>query len=90
MVVLAMFITMVAHGINFPVTQAGAVAPFAKQAGTAAGLMGAIMMAFAFIIGSIVGATHNGTLYPMAILSCVIGTLSFVSVRWLSPKISLT
>ncbi len=88
MVVLAMFITMVAHGINFPVTQAGAVAPFAKQAGTAAGLMGAIMMAFAFIVGSIVGATHNGTLYPMAILSCVIGTLSFASVRWLSPKIS--
>ena len=87
MVVMAMFITMVAHGINFPVTQAGAIAPFPKQAGTAAGLMGATMMAFAFIVGSIVGATHNGTLYPMAILSCVIGTLSFTSVRLLSPKV---
>lgn len=84
---MAMFITMVAHGINFPVTQAGAIAPFPKQAGTAAGLMGATMMAFAFIVGSIVGTTHNGTLYPMAILSCVIGTLSFTSVRLLSPKV---
>ena len=88
MVVIAMFITMVAHGINFPVTQAGAVAPFPKQAGTAAGLMGAIMMAFAFMVGSIVGGTHNGTLYPMAILSCVISILSFSSVRLLSPKIA--
>ncbi|MEY4022784.1 MAG: hypothetical protein RI960_1796 [Pseudomonadota bacterium] len=87
-VVLAMFITMMAHGINFPVTQAGAVAPFPKQAGTAAGLMGAIMMAFAFMVGSIVGGTHNGTLYPMAIISCVISILSFTSVRLLSPKIA--
>ncbi len=86
MVVLAMFTAMVAHGINFPVTQSGAVAPFAKQAGTAAGLMGAVMMAFAFTIGSIVGATHNGTLYPMAILACVLGSLNFLSVRLIAKR----
>ncbi len=86
MVVLAMFLAMVAHGINFPVTQSGAVAPFAKQAGTAAGLMGAIFMAFAFIIGSIVGATHNGTLYPLAILAAVLGSLNFVSVRLIAKR----
>ncbi|MEO0318895.1 MAG: hypothetical protein RL404_2572 [Pseudomonadota bacterium] len=86
MVVLAMFLAMVSHGINFPVTQSGAVAPFAKQAGTAAGLMGAVMMAFAFTIGSIVGATHNGTLYPLAILSCVLGSLNFLSVRLIAKQ----
>jgi len=86
MVVLAMFMAMVAHGINFPVTQSGAVAPFAKQAGTAAGLMGAVMMAFAFAIGSIVGATHNGTLYPLAIFSAVLGTLNFLSVRLIAKR----
>lgn len=86
MVVLAMFMSMVSHGINFPVTQSGAVAPFAKQAGTAAGLMGAVMMAFAFAIGSIVGATHNGTLYPLAILACVLGSLNFLSVRLIAKR----
>ncbi len=86
MVVLAMFLSMVAHGINFPVTQSGAVAPFAKQAGTAAGLMGAIFMAFAFVIGSIVGATHNGTLYPLALLACALGSLNFLSVRLIAKR----
>ncbi len=86
MVVLAMFFAMVAHGINFPVTQSGAVSPFPKQAGTAAGLMGAIFMAFAFVIGSIVGATHNGTLYPLAIFSAVLGSLNFLSVRLIAKR----
>ena len=86
MVVLAMFLYMVSHDINFPVTQSGAVAPFAKQAGTAAGLMGAVMMAFAFTVGSIVGATHNGTLYPLAILACVLGSLNFLSVRLIAKR----
>jgi DHA1 family bicyclomycin/chloramphenicol resistance-like MFS transporter len=86
MVVLAMFFAMAAHGISFPVTQSGAVSPFPKQAGTAAGLMGAILMAFAFVIGSIVGATHNGTLYPLAIFSAVLGSLNFVSVRLIAKR----
>ncbi len=85
-VVLAMFLAMVAHGINFPVSQSGAVSPFPRQAGTAAGLMGAIMMVFAFIVGSIVGATHNGTLYPLAIMAAVLGTLNFLSVRLIAKR----
>ena len=83
--VAAMFLTMVAHGINFPVTQSGAVAPFPRQAGTAAGLMGALFMACAFVIGTIVGATHNGTLYPLAIIACTLGVMNFVAVRWIAP-----
>lgn len=85
-VVLAMFLAMASHGINFPVSQAGAVSPFPKQAGTAAGLMGAVMMGFAFIIGSIVGATHNGTLYPLAIISAVLGIANFASVRLIAKR----
>lgn len=85
-VVMAMFLAMASHGINFPVSQAGAVTPFARQAGTAAGLMGAVMMAFAFAIGTIVGATHNGTLYPLAILAAVLGTLNFLSVRLIAKR----
>ena len=85
-VVLAMFLAMASHGINFPVSQAGAISPFPKQAGTAAGLMGAVMMGFAFIIGSIVGATHNGTLYPLAILAAALGIVNFASVRLIAKR----
>ncbi|MFC7517270.1 multidrug effflux MFS transporter [Herbaspirillum sp. GCM10030257] len=77
----AMFSTMLAHGINFPIAQSGAVSPFPAQAGTAAGLMGALYMSVAFAVGTIVGATHNGTLYPLAIISCILGLLIFISVR---------
>ena len=85
-VVLAMFLSMASHGINFPVSQAGSIAPFPKQAGTAAGLMGAVMMAFAFVSGTVVGATHNGTLYPLATISAVLGTLNFLSVRLIGGR----
>jgi DHA1 family bicyclomycin/chloramphenicol resistance-like MFS transporter len=77
----AMFLSMGAHGINFPIAQSGSVSPFPQQAGTAAGLMGALFMAVAFAVGTIVGATHNGTLYPLAIIVCVLGALVFTAMR---------
>jgi DHA1 family bicyclomycin/chloramphenicol resistance-like MFS transporter len=79
-----MFLGMASHGINFPVTQSSAVSPFPQQAGTAAGLMGALFMVFAFLIGSLVGVSHNGTLIPMAIIALILGTLNFLSVRVLT------
>lgn len=81
----AMFLTMCAHGVNFPIVQSGAVSPFPQQAGTAAGLMGALYMAVAFIVGTAVGATYNGTLYPLALISCTLGVLIFGSVRLFPP-----
>lgn len=80
-VVATMFLTFGAHGINSPLSQAGAVAPFPTQAGTAAGLSGAMYMVMAFIIGSIVGASYNGTLYPLAIIAMFNGVTLFVCVR---------
>ncbi|WP_158597933.1 multidrug effflux MFS transporter [Noviherbaspirillum saxi] len=84
----AMFLTMLAHGINFPIAQSGAVSPFPQQAGTAAGLMGALYMSIAFTVGTVVGATHNGTLYPLAIISCTLGLLIFASVRSIPAALS--
>jgi MFS transporter, DHA1 family, multidrug resistance protein len=80
-VVATMFLTFGAHGINSPLSQAGAVSPFPTQAGTAAGLSGGLYMVMAFIIGTIVGATYNGTLYPLAIISLMNGLLLFICVR---------
>ena len=80
-VVVAMFLTMGAHGLNFPVSQSGSVTPFPQQAGTAAGLMGAIVMLAAFCVGTIVGATFDGTLFPLAATACALGACIFASVR---------
>ncbi len=80
-VAITMFLTFVTHGINAPISQAGSVSPFPQQAGTAAGLSGAFYMVAAAGIGMIVGATYNGTLYPLAILACVNGALMFVIIR---------
>jgi MFS transporter, DHA1 family, multidrug resistance protein len=77
----AMFLTMGAHGVNFPIAQSGAVSPFPQQAGTAAGLMGALYMGLALVVGTVVGATHNGTLYPLAMIACMLGVLIFAAVR---------
>jgi uncharacterized membrane protein YfcA len=60
-------------------------APSRQVPGTA-GLMGAVMMGFAFVIGSIVGATHNGTLYPLAIIASVLGIVNFASVRLIAKR----
>lgn len=78
-----MFLTMGAHGINFPITQSNAVAPFPQQAGTAAGLLGAFYSAFAFLVGSVVGLSYNGTLYPLAIIAACLGSAIFISTRLL-------
>lgn len=77
----AMFLTMLAHGINFPIGQSGAVTPFPRQAGTAAGLLGALSMLVAFLVGTVVGVTHNGTLLPLASIACALGLLIFFTAR---------
>ena len=83
LVVAAMFCTMLAHGINFPIAQAGAVTPFPQQAGTAAGLMGALTMAVAFVVGTIVGATFDGTLRPLGLVAAALGIAIFAAQRLL-------
>jgi len=64
-IVAPVFVFMFAHGIIFPCAQSGAIGPFAQQAGTAAGLFGVLVMADAATIGALIGATHDGTVYPL-------------------------
>lgn len=82
-VVGGQFLVMFAHGINFPCAQAGAVAPFSRQAGTAAGLLGAITMLVAFAIGTWIGSSREGALYPMALAAIGLGSGIFLSARML-------
>lgn len=86
LVVVSMFMTMGAHGVNFPVSQSGSVTPFPQQAGTAAGLMGALYMSVAFGVGTAVGASFNGTLLPLALIACALGASIFASVRLIGSR----
>jgi DHA1 family bicyclomycin/chloramphenicol resistance-like MFS transporter len=83
-VVPCLFLTMFAHGINFPCAQTGAVAPFPRQAGAAAGLLGALAMFAALVTATWIGASFHGTLLPMSLTSAVIGVLLFASSRGLA------
>ena len=83
-VVAAMFLTMCAHGINFPCAQAGSVAPFPKNAGAAAALMGTMTMVASWPAGAAVAASFDGTLLPLALVSGCASTLAFLSARLLA------
>ena len=55
----------IAHGIQQPCGQSGAVSAFPKAAGMASALNGFTMMVFAFATGQILGRSFNGTVYPL-------------------------
>lgn len=78
-VLLCQFLTMGAHGLNFPCAQAGAVAPFPREAGAAAGLLGFFTMFAALLTGTWVGMSHDGTLQPLAYTSATLGLLLFMA-----------
>jgi DHA1 family bicyclomycin/chloramphenicol resistance-like MFS transporter len=79
-VLLPQFVYMLAHGVNFPCAQAGAVAPFPRQAGAAAGLLGFLTMALAALVGGWIGASYNGTVFPLASTIAVSGLVVFATV----------
>ena len=83
-VVISQFFVMFAHGINWPCAQVGAVAPFGHRAGTAAGLLGFFAMFCALLVGSWIGVSYNGTLYPMSLTSLTVGSALFFGSRLLA------
>jgi DHA1 family bicyclomycin/chloramphenicol resistance-like MFS transporter len=69
-IVVPMFFFGIAHGMIQPPAQSGAVAPFPRAAGAAAALMGFTMMAIASLVGFWIGASFNGTVYPLTLTIC--------------------
>lgn len=66
-IVLPQWVYAIGHGVHQPCGQAGAIGPFPEKAGTAASLSGFYMMLVAFGVGLFLGATMNGTVYPMTL-----------------------
>jgi DHA1 family bicyclomycin/chloramphenicol resistance-like MFS transporter len=84
MVVAAQFLVMTAHGMNFPCTQSGSLAPFPTQAGAAAGLFGFLTMMAALVAGMWVGASFDGTVLPLAKISATVTFILFAVTRFLA------
>jgi len=80
-----MFFVGVSHGMVQPPSQAGAVAPFPANAGAAAAMLGFLMMLIAASVGAWIGASYNGTVYPLTltIAACGLTTalVAFTLVR---------
>jgi DHA1 family bicyclomycin/chloramphenicol resistance-like MFS transporter len=71
---------LLAHGINFPCGQVSSVAPFPRHAGAAAGLFGFSVMAVAALTGVWIGASYDGTVYPLALTMAAYAAAVFVIV----------
>ncbi len=70
------FFLGVSHGLIQPPVQSGAVAPFPHAAGAAAALLGFTMMLIAAGVGIWIGASYNGTVYPLTLTICACGLAS--------------
>jgi DHA1 family bicyclomycin/chloramphenicol resistance-like MFS transporter len=80
-----MFVFGVSHGVIQSPSQSGAVAPFRHAAGAAAALLGFFMMSCAAAISVWMGASYDGTVYPLtmtiAVCSAVSCLVAFTLVR---------
>lgn len=69
-----MFIFLTGHGLSVPNSTAISLAPFSKDAGSAAAMMGFMRMAIGGIVSALVSVFHNGTAIPTVFLmaSCIL------------------
>lgn len=74
-----MFAFGISHGVIQAPAQAGAVAPFKHSAGAAAALLGFCMMAVAAAVGAWIGASYNGTVYPLTLTIAACASVSCVT-----------
>jgi DHA1 family bicyclomycin/chloramphenicol resistance-like MFS transporter len=78
-----------ANGLIFPNCQAGAIAPFPHMAGTAAALMGAMMMAGSFVVGTVVAGVYDGTSRPMTLAIFACGVLQWATFDLLVRRLAV-
>jgi len=66
--ILLMFLFLSCQGFSFPNSSALSLAPFDKDAGSAAAMMGALQMGFGALATALIGILNNGTDLPLASL----------------------
>jgi DHA1 family bicyclomycin/chloramphenicol resistance-like MFS transporter len=73
---LPQYVFLIGHGLIQPVAQAGSMARFPHSAGVATAAMGLAMMAVAALVGQWIGASFNGTVYPLTLTIAACGVAS--------------
>ncbi|GAA0881156.1 multidrug effflux MFS transporter [Algoriphagus jejuensis] len=76
-----MFLFLTAHGLNSPNTAALSLAPFARNAGSAAALLGSARMAIGGMVSGIVSMFHSGTAMPMVIGMAACSLAGFIILK---------
>ena len=89
--IVVIFAFLCCVGITYPNTTALSLAPFSKNAGTAAALMGAIQMAVGTLVSIVVSLFKSRSSIPMAGLMAAAAVLAFliliVGKRMITEKI---
>jgi MFS transporter, DHA1 family, multidrug resistance protein len=78
-----LFFCIASTGLVGPNAIAGAMAPYARQAGSASAMLGAIQFGFGAAAGALVGLLFNGTALPMAATIALCGVGAFVALQLL-------
>ena len=73
-------------GLVGPNATAAAMAPYAKRAGSAAALLGAIQFIFGAVAGALVSALHNGTALPMTGVIALCGVSAYLVLQLLAMR----
>ena len=91
-ILLLMFLSC--QGFTFPNSSALSMAPFAKNAGSASALMGAVQMSLGAVSSGLVSVLSNGTALPMtAVMACcaiISLTILYFGKRMIRYKASKT
>ncbi len=78
-----LFFCIASTGLVGPNTTAGAMAPYARQAGSASAMLGAIQFGLGATASALVGLLFNGTALPMAFTIALCGVGSFIVLQLL-------
>jgi DHA1 family bicyclomycin/chloramphenicol resistance-like MFS transporter len=78
-----LFFCIASTGLVGPNATAGAMAPYAHQAGSASALLGAVQFGLGAAASTLVGLLFNGTALPMAATIALCGVGAFLALQFL-------
>jgi DHA1 family bicyclomycin/chloramphenicol resistance-like MFS transporter len=86
LMLVLIFICIASTGFVGPNATAAAMAPYGKQAGSASALLGAVAFGLGAGAGALVGALHNGTALPMALVIALCGSAALIVLHMLALR----
>ena len=88
-VAMPAFLWMFGHGLHYPQSMAGAIAPFPDKAGAASSLIGFYQTTAAAIMAFTMGALHDGTAVPLGFLMFISSAAAFAAYFPFYRRLSL-